>query len=87
VADLRKAHSDEFLHEDFGEGLINREVQRALGHRVALKLTGKLPQHRLSRACSAADHGYHASRDARALELSQLDIQRRASRAWRVSGG
>jgi hypothetical protein len=40
VADLRKTHGDEFLHEDFGERLINREVQRALGHRVALQLTG-----------------------------------------------
>ena len=46
MVDLGKAHRDEFLHEHFRQGLIDWEVQRALGHRVAVKLTGQLPQNR-----------------------------------------
>src|SRR6266480_1964724 len=46
ATDIREAHPDEFLHERPWQGTVNREVQRTLGHRVALKLIAKLPKHR-----------------------------------------
>jgi len=44
--DIREAHPDELLHERLRKRTIDREVQRALGHLVALELIAELPKDR-----------------------------------------
>src|SRR5579859_6089194 len=46
VADVFEARCDELLHERVAQGAVNREVQRALGHRIAVKLAGELRENR-----------------------------------------
>src|ERR1035441_2720055 len=45
-ADLREAHRDQFLDKRLRQGAVNREVQGALGHRVAVELTRELREDR-----------------------------------------
>src|SRR5437868_7729847 len=45
-ARLGEANGDELLHERLRQRTVDRKVQRALRHRVALKVVGKLPEDR-----------------------------------------